>query len=167
MRMMLFLLATAGVWGTAAAQVPVMVNQNQPALLQSHDPQLAANKKVAYEFTRLVLRARDMDAARRLMAQDYIQHNPTVATGRAAFIDAFGRRPKSEPLDIIEDLVTMVAEGDLVSLFFLRECQDPRNPGQKYTTTWFDMFRIENNLIAEHWDFGTVRGENNPPDCMR
>jgi len=167
MRNFLFLLAALAVAGTALGQVPVMVNHNQSALLQSSDPKLAANKKIAYEFTRLVLRARDMDAARRLMAETYIQHNPTIATGRASFIDAFGSRPASPPLDTIEDLVTMVAEGDLVSLFFLRECQDPRNPGKTYTTTWFDMFRIENNLIAEHWDFGTVRGDNNPPDCVR
>jgi predicted SnoaL-like aldol condensation-catalyzing enzyme len=167
MKNLLFLLAVFGIWGTAAAQLPVTVNRNQSALLESNDPQLAANKRIAYEFTRLVLRARDMDAARRLMAEDYMQHNPTISTGRASFIDAFSRRPKSEPLDIIEDLVTMVAEGDLVSLFFVRECQDPRRPGQTYTTTWFDMFRIENNLIAEHWDFGTIRGEDNPPDCIR
>lgn len=160
-------LAVVGVTGSAWAQLPVMVNHNQAALLQSDDAQLAANKKVAYEFTRLVLRARDMGAARRLMAESYIQHNPGVPTGRAAFIEAFGRRPQQAPLDTIEDLVTMVAENDLVSLFFLRECQDPRNPGSKFTTTWFDMFRIENGLIAEHWDYGTVRGEDNPPDCMR
>jgi predicted SnoaL-like aldol condensation-catalyzing enzyme len=156
-----------GIAGSAAAQVPVMVNHNQQELLQSDDPALAANKRVAYEFTRLVLRARDMDAARRLMAESYIQHNPTIATGRASFINAFSRRPQSPALDTVEDLVTMVAEGDLVSLFFLRECQDPRNPGQTYTTTWFDMFRVENGLIAEHWDFGTIRGEDNPPDCIR
>jgi len=23
---------------------------------------------------------------------------------------------------------------------------------KKYTTTWFDMFRIEGGKIAEHWD---------------
>ena len=167
MRIFLLLLAAIGFSATAAAQLPVMVNHNQTALLQSNDPQLAANKKIAYEFTRLVLRARDMNAARRLMSEDYMQHNPTISTGRAAFIEAFSRRPASAPLDTIEDLVTMVAEGDLVSLFFLRECEDPRNPGQTYTTTWFDMFRIENDLIAEHWDFGTIRADSNPPDCIR
>ena len=26
------------------------------------------------------------------------------------------------------------------------------HPAKKYTTTWFDMFRIENGKIAEHWD---------------
>jgi hypothetical protein len=29
--------------------------------------------------------------------------------------------------------------------------QEPAKPGF-YTTTAFDMFRIENGLIAEHWD---------------
>jgi predicted SnoaL-like aldol condensation-catalyzing enzyme len=29
------------------------------------------------------------------------------------------------------------------------------NKGQKYTSTWFDMFRIENGKIAEHWDPAT------------
>jgi predicted SnoaL-like aldol condensation-catalyzing enzyme len=29
---------------------------------------------------------------------------------------------------------------------------DPKNPSQKYSTTWFNMFRIENGRIAEHWD---------------
>jgi len=29
---------------------------------------------------------------------------------------------------------------------------DPKGPAKKYTTTWFDMFRIENGKIAEHWD---------------
>jgi predicted SnoaL-like aldol condensation-catalyzing enzyme len=45
-----------------------------------------------------------------------------------------------------------VAEGDLVTLSFARELPDPADPAKKYTTTWFDMFRIENGKIAEHWD---------------
>jgi predicted SnoaL-like aldol condensation-catalyzing enzyme len=29
---------------------------------------------------------------------------------------------------------------------------DAKDPAKKSTTTWFDMFRIENGKIAEHWD---------------
>jgi predicted SnoaL-like aldol condensation-catalyzing enzyme len=61
--------------------------------------------------------------------------------------------------------VAIVAENDLVSMSFRRECKDPRNPGATYTTTWFDMFRVEDGKIAEHWDYGTIAGEGNPPDC--
>ena len=49
----------------------------------------------------------------------------------------------------------MVAEGDLVVLGFRRTLPDLQNEGQTYTTTWFDMLRIENGKIAEHWDYGT------------
>jgi predicted SnoaL-like aldol condensation-catalyzing enzyme len=54
-------------------------------------------------------------------------------------------------------LVAIVAEGDLVVLSFVRELDDPNKPGEKYTSTWFDMFRVENNKVAEHWDYGTLR----------
>jgi len=34
----------------------------------------------------------------------------------------------------------------------VREYDEPGKPGEKYTSTWFDMFRIEGGKIAEHWD---------------
>ena len=49
-------------------------------------------------------------------------------------------------------MVAIVAEGDLVVLSFAREGVDPKDATKKYSTTWFDMFRIENGKIAEHWD---------------
>ncbi|MNL88139.1 hypothetical protein D3C87_2176740 [compost metagenome] len=45
-----------------------------------------------------------------------------------------------------------MADGDFVVLAFAREVPDPKDATKKYTTTWFDMFRIENGKIAEHWD---------------
>ncbi len=89
------------------------------------------------------------------MAEDYIQHNPMVATGRKPFTDFFGRFEALPVKPEIDDLVNMVAEGDFVVLAFKRELPDPQNPGKTYTTTWFDMLRIENGKIAEHWDYGT------------
>lgn len=165
MRQALFLLIAMGVSGTAFAQLPVEPHPNQQALLQSSDATLAANKKLVYDFWRYVLVARDMDKAVEYMAEDYIQHNPGIPTGRATFIGFFGRMPSRPVQDTIDGLVSIVAEGDLVSMFFRRDCQDPRNSGETYTTTWFDMFRVENGMVAEHWDYGTVRAEDNPPDC--
>jgi predicted SnoaL-like aldol condensation-catalyzing enzyme len=37
-------------------------------------------------------------------------------------------------------------------LSFAREYADPKDATKKYSTTWFDMFRLENGKIAEHWD---------------
>ncbi len=139
----------------ASAQLPVELHPNQQALLQSSDPQLAANKKLVFDFWREVFQARNMDLAPKYMAENYMQHNPTVATGRQPFMDFFGRLERQPVKPTIDNLVTITAERDLVVLAFRRELPDPKNPGQRYTTTWFDMLRIENGKIAEHWDYGT------------
>jgi predicted SnoaL-like aldol condensation-catalyzing enzyme len=52
--------------------------------------------------------------------------------------------------------VSVVAEGDLVVVSVVRELDDPRKPGTKYTTTWFDMWRILDGKADEHWDYGTI-----------
>ena len=140
---------------SVSAQLPVTLASDQQALLQSRDPQLAANKKLVFDFWREVFQARNMDLAPKYMAENYMQHNPTVPTGRQAFMDFFGRFERQPVKPTIDNLVTIMAERDLVVLAFRRELPDPKNPGQRYTTTWFDMLRIENGKIAEHWDYGT------------
>jgi predicted SnoaL-like aldol condensation-catalyzing enzyme len=47
-------------------------------------------------------------------------------------------------------VISIVAEGDLVMLNFVQENKDSK--GQPYKTTWFDVFRIQDGKIAEHWD---------------
>jgi len=127
---------------------------DQAELLASDDPQLAANKKVAYDFFRVILRGQQLDQAGDFMAPDYIQHNPNADTGMEGFLayfKQFGGGPQPVP-DRLDGLVAIQAEGDLVTLSFVREYDDPGIPGEQYTTTWFDMFRIADGKIVEHWD---------------
>ncbi len=137
------------------AQVPVEVTENQQKLLESDDPQLEANKKLVFDFWREVFQARNMEKADKYMAKNYIQHNPTVPSGRQAFTDYFGQFEQRPVKETIDNLVSIVAERDLVILARRRELKDPENEGETYTTTWFDMFRIEDGKIVEHWDYGT------------
>ena len=51
-------------------------------------------------------------------------------------------------------IVAIVAERDLVAVAWVDEQKDQK--GQAYTTTWFDMYRIKNGIITEHWDHGTL-----------
>ena len=138
----------------AHAQVPVQANLDQERLVASADTRLAANKRLVYDFWREVFEGGHMDLAEKYMAESYIQHNPTVPTGRAAFVDFFSKFAKPKPIEskIKAPLVSIVAEGNYVVLSFVREVAEPADPAKKYTTTWFDMFRIENRKIAEHWD---------------
>ena len=130
--------------------------RTSPPLLASADPHLAANKKLVYDFWREVFEAGHMDLAPKYMAESYIQHNPNVPTGRAAFVAFFTqyvKKPKAIQPTIQAPLVTMVAEGDKVIISFVRTMRSIRRmPAKKSTTTWFDMFRIEDGKIAEHWD---------------
>ena len=155
MRTFVIALTLSAVAAPVSAQLPVTLHADQQALLKSSDPQLAANKKLVFDFWREVFQARNMDLAPKYMAENYMQHNPTVATGRQPFMDFFGRLERQPVKPTIDNLVTIMAEHDLVVLAFRRELPDPKNPGQRYTTTWFDMLRIENGKIAEHWDYGT------------
>ena len=136
------------------AQVEVQPAPNQVQLLGSADHRLAANKRLVYDFWREVLEAGHMDLAPKYMLESYIQHNPNVPTGRAAFIEFFSKMSKPKPIEstIKAPLVAVVAEGDLVILSFVRKAADPKDKTKTYTTTWFDMFRVEGGKIAEHWD---------------
>lgn len=136
------------------AQVPVTQAPDHAALLHSADPKLARNKRLVYNFWREVFEAGQLQLVDKYMAETYIQHNPNVPTGRAAFVEFFGKIKKPKPVEdaVAAPLVAITADGDLVILSFVREYADPKDPSKKYTTTWFDMFRIENGKIVEHWD---------------
>ena len=141
----------------AQAQVTVQATDDHERLLAGSDARAVANKRLVYDFWREVFEAGHMDLADRYLAEGYIQHNPNVPTGRAAFVAFFSKFTKPRPIEakVKAPLVAIVAEGDLVVLSFVRQVQDPKDAGQKYSTTWFDMFRIENGRIAEHWDAAT------------
>ena len=140
--------------GAAQAQVPVTSSADHEAMLRHADPKLAANKRFVYDFWREVFEAAQMDLAPKYMAEGYIQHNPRVPTGRQAFIDFFAKVRKPTPIEprVKAPLVAMLADGDLVTMVFVREYPEPSDATRKYTTTWFDMFRIVDGKIAEHWD---------------
>ena len=136
----------------ALAQVDPRPAADQAALIKSTDPQLAANKKLVYDFWREVLEARHMDLAEKYMRADYIQHNPNAATGIEGFKAYFARLGGPQPIrpTIQLPVISIVAEGNIVMLNFVVENKDSK--GQPYKTTWFDAFRIQDGKIAEHWD---------------
>ena len=133
-------------------QLPPKPMASQEELLKSSDPKIAANKKLVYDFWREVLEARHLDLADKYMRQDYMQHNPNAETGIAGFKAYFSRLGGPLPIEprIKREVISIVAQGDLVVLSFVQDNKDSK--GQPYKTTWFDMFRIQDSKIAEHWD---------------
>jgi predicted SnoaL-like aldol condensation-catalyzing enzyme len=141
------------------AQVPVTAAPDHAVLLASADARLAANKRLVYDFWREVLEAGHLELADKYLDEKYVQHNPSVPTGRAGFVEFFGRFAKRKEIapTIAAPLVAITAEGDRVVLSFVSERKDPKDPAKAYTTTWFDMFRIEGGKLVEHWDPDTRR----------
>jgi predicted SnoaL-like aldol condensation-catalyzing enzyme len=136
------------------AQVPPTAAPDQQALLQSSDPKLAANKKLVFDVYRLIIQAGRTDLAPQYFTEDYIQHNPNVATGRAAMMEFMKRTRPVRPIQphITFPVIAIMAEGDLVMVATVSYAPDPESPGHKYAGTHFDLFRIANGKIAEHWD---------------
>src|SRR5438552_1867497 len=80
---------------TVAAQVPVQPSVDHTRLLASSDPRLATNKRLVYDFWRKVIEAGHLELANQYLAEDYIQHNPNVPTGRAGFVGFFSKFSKA------------------------------------------------------------------------
>jgi predicted SnoaL-like aldol condensation-catalyzing enzyme len=151
----LAILATPAV---SYAGVPPEPAVDQSAFLQSSDPQLAANKRLVYNAIRVLMIGGHVERVGEFMAPDYIQHNPGIATGRdsfVAFMKSLHPTPSAIPDKITWPIVTMVAERDLVTVAMIHEVPDARDPTHKVKTTWFDMYRVQNGRIVEHWDEAT------------
>jgi predicted SnoaL-like aldol condensation-catalyzing enzyme len=56
-------------------------------------------------------------------------------------------------------VVAVLADRDLVVVVTRVEAKDPRNEGQTYTTTHYDMWRFVDGKADEHWDDQRI----NPP----
>lgn len=135
--------------------VPVVPHPDPLSLLHSDDPKLAANKRLVYDMWRTILNGGHVEEADRFLTEDYMQHNPTAPTGRAAFKEIFSsfvERKEEVPETVQDPLVTILAEGDYVVMAFVTHYPEPDGSGETYTSTHFDLFRIENGKIAEHWD---------------
>jgi predicted SnoaL-like aldol condensation-catalyzing enzyme len=132
--------------------VSPVVSQDHGALLASPDPKLAANKRLVYDMYRIVLQAGLADRAHEFIADDYIQHNPNAGQGLAGLVDYVrATRPERPIKDVLDlPLIHLMAEGDYVTTAFVRPEKD--KDGTTYYATWFDLYRIENGRIAEHWD---------------
>lgn len=165
-RALLLSLVLACLAASAPAQVPPVETQDQLSMLHSPDPHLARNKRTVFDFWRIVYEGGHMDQAPKYMAETYIQHNPNVPTGRAAFIALFGKvRPPKPVADRIKaPVISIIAERDIVMVSTVRKVRDREKPDHIYYMTWFDVFRIDDHgLIAEHWDPSEMWVNGKPP----
>ncbi len=88
----------------------------------------------------------DPEAARALLDPGYIQHNPSIPTGAEAIIDFI---PTLEASGMTVETHRVIAEGDMVVLHNTYSGADAFGAP---TLVAFDVFRVEDGKVTEHWD---------------
>jgi predicted SnoaL-like aldol condensation-catalyzing enzyme len=145
------LVAAAGISLLSAESInPPTTPQTAPMNAQEKK-----NLDLVLNWWREVLDGGHLDLAPKYQAEDYIQHNPNVNTGRAGFVEFFSKfaKPKNPiPATLTNPPVAKGAKGDYVWLIFESEQKDPRDASKTYHSNSFDVLRIQNGKVQEHWD---------------
>jgi predicted SnoaL-like aldol condensation-catalyzing enzyme len=112
------------------------------------------NLKMVLDWWREVIVARHVELAPKYQAEDYIQHNPNIATGRAAFVEFFSHLGPPQPIQptLAHPPVKAFGKGDYVVLIWEHEGKDPADSSKTYKYNGFDVLRIQNGKVQEHWD---------------
>jgi predicted SnoaL-like aldol condensation-catalyzing enzyme len=142
----------------AFAQEPVVGVANPESLFTDKDPLKNTNKQAALHIMKELLQCNHWADAGTWLTDKYLQHNPNVKSGLAPVISFFTSTRKPTPTcdKLTTPVVAVLAEGDLVTVVIAREYDHPVNKGQKYTSTWFDMWRFVGGKADEHWDGATI-----------
>ncbi|KZS42693.1 hypothetical protein AWE51_04380 [Aquimarina aggregata] len=104
------------------------------------------NKQIILDFYKNVIGLIDLDYADKIVTENYIQHNPMVKTGKKGFLEAISfLKQLPKPENPVKPFIRILSDNEYVAAHLQVAIADE----QKVV---LDLFRIENGLIAEHWD---------------
>lgn len=99
-----------------------------------------ANKALALEYTKQVRQEHNMDRIDRFVKEDLIQHAASIAVGRSGLAEWLS----SDEAGDYEMLFQLIGQGDFVVTYGKRHAKER-------DIAVFDVYRVEDGLIAEHW----------------
>ena len=112
----------------------------------SRTPEEEANLTLVLEMFEAVLSPMNSGAVDRFISPDYIQHNQMVEPGVAS-LKAFLDMIREQTPEAVHDVKRAFVDGDHVTVHY-HVRRWPGDPGWAV----MDIFRVEDGLIAEHWD---------------
>jgi predicted SnoaL-like aldol condensation-catalyzing enzyme len=100
-----------------------------------------------------------MELAANFLHPDYLQHNPNFPQGREALIRVMRQRPgrragEEKPITGVwpdPPFLTLV-NGPYSMMVWERTAKDPDDPAKEYKWYHYDMVRVDNAVVREHWD---------------
>jgi predicted SnoaL-like aldol condensation-catalyzing enzyme len=104
------------------------------------------NKQLILDFYSKVLSQGDENFANRVIDENYIQHNPMVKTGKSGFLNFLSfLKQIPQPKETKAVFKRVIADESFVVVHSQIEFMGKEN-------ATVDMYRIENNVLMEHWD---------------
>ena len=101
------------------------------------------NKALVLDAFDTLFNKRDYEAAEKLWSPNYIQHSAHILPGRDGLFNLI----KASPSSLRYEHGLIIAEGDFVIVHGRYS-----NTGLPANWVVVDIVRIENGLLAEHWD---------------
>lgn len=104
------------------------------------------NKQLILDLYSKVFGQTDVEFAELVIAENYIQHNPMVKTGKVGFMEFLSmlkQVPKTE--NPKKPFLRFICDNNFVAVHSQIEFMGKEN-------ATIDLYRIENGLISEHWD---------------
>lgn len=105
-----------------------------------------ANRTLVLEFYDKFFNRHQVDEAANVVAENYIQHNPTVPNGKEPFVSYYRNFFKENPQSRAR-VVRSAVDGDIVWLH-VHAVDSVEARGEAVV----DIFRVKDGRIVEHWD---------------
>ena len=110
-----------------------------------------ANRDLVVRFYQDVLIGGDLEQAGKYLRPDYIQHNPRVGQGLDGFVTYFSnlkRTLESQKAKSRGEITMALSDGEFVTIHQTTVVEGGVSAGFRA----IDIFRVEDGMIAEHWD---------------
>jgi predicted SnoaL-like aldol condensation-catalyzing enzyme len=108
--------------------------------------QEAINKSIIRDFYRRAVSQGDLDFAKTIISDDYIQHSPMVKPGKEGLLEALAyMKQMPKPASTSAPFLRLIAEGDYVVTNMSFGWGDK----QKVVV---DLFKFRDGQVTEHWD---------------
>jgi len=112
--------------------------------------QSLTNSEVVLEVLGKGLAKGDMDIIERYVAEDYRQHNPSAADGRAGLIEFINARSPHEKQELI--VVRIFEEGEYVWAHSELVVTSTEGADWELRFALMDLWRVQDGRLVEHWD---------------